>query len=241
MAQRASVARKVTARGDALCSSVTTSPGMRSIVGLNSSSQASRTFISNVDPQMAGATATARSASSAAANLTLYTSALDISLPPPLLRPTTALRRRGSDGGFPSSRDSSSHHHPKSPSMDSPTEPHPLRRSGTTTRTARHDNDNDNRGNTRPRLSRLVSPSEPVLASPRPLDDPPLQPERAESHRTVLAHKVSHKQFLGCSVSLPPLVPLPGARAHFTYPYSTIGLAKRHARRRSPEIRDLGH
>lgn len=38
-----------------------------------------------------------------------------------------------------------------------------------------------------------------------------------------------------------PLVPLPGARAHLTYPCSTIGLAKRHPRRRSPEIRDLGH
>ncbi|KAI0256350.1 hypothetical protein BJV78DRAFT_1278855 [Lactifluus subvellereus] len=107
-----------------------------------------------------------------------FTSALDLSSPRP-----TALRRRGSDGGAFGSRDSSKlSHHARSRAIDSTSELHPLRRSSTTTETARYDT-----GSTRPRLSRALSASSPVLARP----DPPPPPEKAESHRTVLAHEIS--------------------------------------------------
>jgi len=112
-----------------------------------------------------------------------FTSALDV--PPP--RPT-ALRRRGSDGDSPRYRERSNHHHANYPSMDSPTEPHPLRRASTTSaRTARYDT-----GSTRPRLSRVLSPNTPVLARPSPAaaDFPPPPDKAGESHRTVLAHEV---------------------------------------------------
>jgi len=109
-----------------------------------------------------------------------FTSALDV----PLRRPT-ALRRRGSDGDSPRYRHSSNIHD-KYRSMDSPTEPHPLRRVSTTARAARYDT-----GSTRPRLSRVLSPSPPALArSPPPADFPALPDSRAEPHRTVLAHEV---------------------------------------------------
>jgi len=169
--------------------------------GLNSFSQASRKVISDIDthrPQTGcggapTATATTRKP---------FTSALDISL----VRPSTTLRRRGSDGAFPSPRDSTSHHHPRSPSMDSPNEPHPLRRSGTIPRTPRY----DDRGNTRPRLSRVLSPSSPDLT--RSPDDPP-QSDRAASHRTVLAHEVNKSStttfFFVLSSPFPPLPPAP--------------------------------
>lgn len=118
-----------------------------------------------------------------------FTSALDI---PP--RRPTALRRRGSDGDSPRYRASSSHHD-KYPSMDSPVEPHPLRRAtSTTARTTR----NNETGNTRPRLSRVLSPSTPVLAKLRPspsVADFPALPDKAaaESHRAVLAHEVQYR------------------------------------------------
>lgn len=149
---------------------------MPSRAGLNSfqHQQASRKVISHIDnhhPQTDGAAHAAQKP---------FTSALDIHL----VRPTTALRRRGSDGGSPSSRHKSSRHHrPKSPSMDSPNEPHPLRRSNTNPKTTRY----DDRGSTRPHLSRVLAPSSPVLA--RPPDGLP-QLDRAEPHRTVLAHEV---------------------------------------------------
>lgn len=107
-----------------------------------------------------------------------FTSALDVSP----LRPA-ALRRRGSDGDSPRYRDSSKYH-TKYPSMDSSTDPHPLRRGSTTARAARYDT-----GSTRPRLSRVLSPNTPAVARPpSPADFP--APDRAESHRTVLAHEV---------------------------------------------------
>lgn len=105
-----------------------------------------------------------------------FTSAIDFSRP-------TALRRRGSDGGTPRPRDSSKlSHYAKSRTIDSTSELHPLRRSSSTIETARYDI-----GSTRPRLSRALSSSSPVRARP----DPP--PEKAESHRTVLAHEVWHR------------------------------------------------
>lgn len=145
-------------------------------VSLDTSSRASRKVISNVyqtdgEPTPADNT---------------FTSALDV-LP---RRPTITLRRRGSDGDYsPKYRDSSSHHD-KYPSMDSPTVPHPLRRgSNTTARTSRYET-----GNTRPRLSRVLSPSTPVLVArpaPSPADFPALPDDNAvEFHRTVLAHEV---------------------------------------------------
>lgn len=152
---------------------------MPSRAGLNSFLQASRKVISHVDapdhhhPQTDGAAHDAEKS---------FTSALDTHL----VRPTTALRRRGSDGGLPKFRDNSSRHHrhrPKSPSMDSPTESHPLRRSNTNPKTTRY----DDRGSTRPHLSRVLAPSSPVLARP-PNGLPQL--DRAEPHRTVLAHEV---------------------------------------------------
>lgn len=163
---------------DVLSSPVTiihTHTGMPSRAGLNSFQQASKKAISHIDnhhPQTDGAAHAAQKP---------FTSALDTHL----VRPTTALRRRGSDGGSPSSRHKSSRHHrPKSPSMDSPNEPHPLRRSNTNPKTTRYD---DDRGSTRPHLSRVLAPSSPVLA--RPPDGLP-QLDRAEPHRTVLAHEV---------------------------------------------------
>ena len=158
---------------DALSSPVTIDTGMPSRAGLNSFLQASRKVISHIDvpdhrhPQTDGAAHPAEKP---------YTSALDTHL----VRPTTALRRRGSDGGVSSS---SRHHHPKSLSMDSPTEAHPLRRSNTNPKTTRY----DDRGSTRPHLSRVLAPSSPVLD--RPPDGLP-QLDRAEPHRTVLAHEV---------------------------------------------------
>jgi hypothetical protein len=105
-----------------------------------------------------------------------FTSALDFCTTPR----QTALRRRGSDGSIRKSRDSSIlSHHARSRAIDSTSDLHPLRRPSTTTGTARYD-----MGNTRPRLSRALSSSSPVLARP----DPPS--EIAESHRTVLAHEV---------------------------------------------------
>jgi hypothetical protein len=138
-------------------------------VSLNTSSRASRKVISKVN-QTDGEPAPADNS---------FTSALDV---PP--RRPTALRRRGSDGDSPRYRDGSSHHN-KYPSMDNPTEPHPLRRASTAARPARYDT-----GNTRPRLSRVLSPSTPVLAKSPPAADFPALPDRAEFHRTVLAHEV---------------------------------------------------
>jgi hypothetical protein len=158
---------------DALSSPVTQSQRMPPRVSLDTSLRAPRKAIAYPDhhhPQ-AGDAATGDS----------FTSALDV----PPTRPT-ALRRRGSDGDSPRYRHSSNHH-AKYPSMDSSsTEPHPLRRSSatsTTARTARYDT-----GSTRPRLSRVLSPNTPVLARPPTADSPP--PDKAESHRTVLAHEV---------------------------------------------------
>jgi len=153
---------------DALSSPVTTRQGMPSRVGRNTSPQASREVISNVHspdhhPQTGGSSGKP------------FTSALN-------LRPTL-LRRRGSDGGSPRSRDSPNHH-ARSISMDSPTDPHPLRRSATLT--ARRARDDTDTSSTRPRLSRVLSKSTPI---PDKLPDPPL-PDKAESHRTVLAHEV---------------------------------------------------
>ena len=138
-------------------------------VSLDTSSRVSRKVISKVN-QTDGEPAPADNS---------FTSALDVAL-----RRPTVLRRRGSDGDSPRYRDSSSRHN-KYPSMDSPTEPHPLRRASTTARTARHDT-----GNTRPRLSRVLSPSTPVLAKSPPPADFPALPDKAEFHRTVLAHEV---------------------------------------------------
>lgn len=138
-------------------------------VSLDTSSRASRKVISQTDGEPAPADNS-------------FTSAID--LPP---RRPRALRRRDSDGDSPRYRDSSSHRD-KYPSMDGPTEPHPLRRASTTARSARYDTGN----NTRPRLSRVLSPSTPVLARspPPPADLPALPDKAAESHRTVLAHEV---------------------------------------------------
>ena len=113
-----------------------------------------------------------------------FTSAFNVSP----LRPTPPLRRRGSDGDSPRYRDSSKYH-AKYPTMESPTEPHPLRKASTTTaRAARYDT-----GSTRPRLSRVLSPSTPALVRPpSPADFAP--PARAESHRTVLAHEVLYRR-----------------------------------------------
>ncbi|KAI0305384.1 hypothetical protein B0F90DRAFT_1815027 [Multifurca ochricompacta] len=62
--------------------------------------------------------------------------------------------------------------------MDNTSELHPLRRSSTTrTGTGRYDT-----GSTRPRLSRVLSPSTPALAGPGS------PPNKAESLRTVLVH-----------------------------------------------------
>jgi len=154
-------------------------------VSLDTSSRASRKVISKLN-QTDGEPASADNS---------FTSALDV---PPRRRPT-ALRRRGSDGDSPRYRNSSSHHN-KYPSMDGPTEPHPLRRASTTTRTARYET-----GNTRPRLSRVLSPSTPVLVKspPAAAADFPALPDKAEFHRTVLAHEVpsDHATF--------PSLPLP--------------------------------
>ncbi|KAH8993339.1 hypothetical protein EDB86DRAFT_1383770 [Lactarius hatsudake] len=98
-------------------------------------------------------------------------------LAPSPLRPT-ALRRRGSDGDS-SWGNSMQSYHSRSHTTDNTTDPHPLRRSSTT-KSARHD-----MGGTRPRLSRALTPTIPVLARP----DPPA--DRAGSHRTVLVHEVS--------------------------------------------------
>ncbi|KAH9040194.1 hypothetical protein EDB85DRAFT_194983 [Lactarius pseudohatsudake] len=98
-------------------------------------------------------------------------------LAPSPLRPT-ALRRRGSDGDS-SWGNSMQSHHSRSRTTDNTSDPHPLRRSSTT-KSARHDV-----GSTRPRLSRALTPTPPVLARP----DPPA--DRAGSHRTVLVHEVS--------------------------------------------------
>ncbi|KAI0001258.1 hypothetical protein BJV74DRAFT_88927 [Russula compacta] len=144
--------------------------GMPSIAGLNTSPRASRKVISDyIDSPDSG---------SAAAHKP-FTSALDA----PSLRPTPRpRRRRGSDGDSPRSRDSSNLH-ARFSSMDSPCDPHPLRRSSTTTKTPRYDT-----ASTRPRLSRILSPSTPTLA--RPPSNPP-SPDQTGSHRTVLAHEVS--------------------------------------------------
>ncbi|KAF8268610.1 hypothetical protein EI94DRAFT_1700104 [Lactarius quietus] len=66
--------------------------------------------------------------------------------------------------------------------MDSTSDPHPLRRStsSSTTKTARQDT-----GSTRPRLSRVLTPSTPNLSRPNPPTD------RAEAHRAVVVHEVS--------------------------------------------------
>ncbi len=105
-----------------------------------------------------------------------FTSALASPSP---LRPT-ALRRRGSDGGSSASwGNSMSSYHARSSTTDNTSDPHPLRRSSSTTKTARHD-----MGSTRPRLSRALTPSTPVLARPNPPAD------KAGSHRTVLVHEV---------------------------------------------------
>ena len=154
---------------DALCSPVTQRQGMPPRVSLGTSSRASRKVISKVN-QTDGEPAPAANS---------FTSALDV---PP--RRPTALRRRGSDGDSPRYRDSSSHHD-EYPSMDGLTEPHPLRRASTTARTARYET-----GNTRPRLSRVLSPSTPVQAKSPTAGDFPALPDKAEFHRTVLAHEV---------------------------------------------------
>jgi len=162
---------------DALSSPVKHRQEMPPRVSLDTSPRASRKAISEIH-QTGGERPTADNS---------FTSALDV---PPLRRPA-ALRRRGSDGDSPRYRDSSSHRG-EYPSMDnSPTEPHPLRRaSSTTVRTARY----ETTGSTRPRLSRILSPSTPVLARPPSPGDFPALPDRAaaESHRTVLAHEVGN-------------------------------------------------
>lgn len=106
-----------------------------------------------------------------------FTSALDSSP----LRPA-ALRRRGSDGGSSASwGNSMSSYHARSRTMDNSSDPHPLRRSSSsTTKTARHD-----MGSTRPRLSRALTPSTPNLSRPNPPTD------KAEGHRAVVVHEVS--------------------------------------------------
>ena len=151
---------------DALCSPVTQRQGMPPRVSLDTSSRASRKVISKLN-QTEGEPAPADNT---------FTSALDV---PP--RRPTALRRRGSDGDSSRYRDSS-RHDDKYPSMANT---HPLRRASTTARTARHET-----GNTRPRLSRVLSPSTPVLAKSPPPADFPALPDKAEFHRTVLAHEV---------------------------------------------------
>jgi hypothetical protein len=164
---------------DALCSPVTQRQGMPPRVSLDTSSRASRKVISKANQ-------TDREPVNPPAADNSFTSALDV---PPRRRPT-ALRRRGSDGDSPRSYRDSSSRQDKYPSMDGPTEPepHPLRRASTTARPARHET-----GNTRPRLSRVLSPSTPVLAKSPPPADFPALPGKAESHRTVLAHEVPYR------------------------------------------------
>ena len=117
-----------------------------------------------------------------------FTSALDSYSP---LRPA-ALRRRGSDGGSSASwGNSMSSYHARSRTMDNISDPHPLRRSSSsTTKTARHD-----MGSTRPRLSRALTPSTPDLSRSNPPTD------KAEAHRTVVVHEVRRPFFL-CRVLL---------------------------------------
>lgn len=211
---------------DALCSPVRQRQGMPPRVSLDTSSRASRKVISKVN-RADGEPVNAPADNS-------FTSALDV--PPRRRRRPAALRRRGSDGDSPRYRDSSSHHD-KYPSMDSPTEPHPLRRASTTARTARYET-----GNTRPRLSRILSPSTPVLVkSPLPADFPAL-PDKAEGHRTVLAHEVLS------DATFPSTLLLLRERKKVTFPDHPLrilplflGLAERFSRRRRPEIRYLGH
>ena len=164
---------------DALSSPVTQrSEGMSPRVGLDTSPRASRKFIINPSDHHHQQAAAGNS----------FTSALDASP----LRPTP-LRRRGSDGDSPRYRDRF-----KYPSMDSPTDPHPLRKGSTTARAARYDT-----GSTRPRLSRVLSPSTPALVRPpSPAGFPPL--DRAESHRTVLAHEVLYPSMPTFPPSPPP-------------------------------------
>jgi LysM repeat protein len=99
-----------------------------------------------------------------------FTSALDLCTPRP-----TALRRRGSDDGTCGSLDRSISPHASDSDL------HPLRRSSTTIGTARYDT-----GSTRPRLSRVLSSSSPVLARP----DPPPPGKVESSRRAVFVHKV---------------------------------------------------
>jgi hypothetical protein len=116
-----------------------------------------------------------------------FTSALDSSSP---LRPT-ALRRRGSDGGSSASwGNSMTSYRARSRTTDDTSDPHPLRRSSSTTKTARPD-----MGSTRPRLSRVLTPSTPELCRPNPPTD------KAEAHRTVLVHEVRRPNFL-CRAAL---------------------------------------
>jgi hypothetical protein len=148
-----------------------------------------------------------------------FTSAFESSSP---LRPA-ALRRRGSDGGSsPSSWGKSmSSYHARSRTMDN--DPHPLRRSSSsTTKTARHD-----MGSTRPRLSRALTPSTPNLSRPSPAID------KAEAHRTVLVHEVRPPYFFFPSVER-------AQRRRSQLPRA-LGLAERFSRWRSSEIRNLCH
>ena len=111
-----------------------------------------------------------RSGTTAADNS--FTSALDSSP----LRPH-ALRRRGSDVSSSSSwANSMSSYHARSRTSD---DTHPLRRSSSSTKTARQD-----MGGTRPRLSRALTPSTPELSRLYP------QADKTEVHRTVLVHEV---------------------------------------------------
>ena len=105
-----------------------------------------------------------------------FTSALDSSSSS---RPT-ALRRRGSDDGSSASWGNyMSPYHARARTTDDTSDPHPLRRSSSTTKTARQDMDS-----TRPRLSRALTPSTPELSRPIP------QTDKMEAHRTVLVHEV---------------------------------------------------
>jgi hypothetical protein len=203
--------------GDALCCSpVTQTTGMPPRASLNTSSRASRKVISKATNQTTEEGDAEPAVDNNNNNNNTFTSALDVSARrQPTTTTTTALRRRGSDGDFPRYRASSSHHD-KYPSMDgssssrfSPNEPHPLRRATSTTarpptRRVIHDTGN----NTRPRLSRVLSPSTPALVVakyPPPSPPPPAAdfaalsgpPDRvaaaAESHRAVLAHEVRHR------------------------------------------------
>lgn len=165
------VANSLSGFDDALSSPVTMTLGIPSIARLSTSPRASRKVISDIDY------IDSPDSGSAAAHKP-FTSALNA--PSPSLRPTPR-RRRGSDGDSPRSRDSSNLH-ARFSSMGSPSDLHPLRRSSTITRTPRSDT-----ASTRPRLSRILSPSTPTLA--RPPSNPP-SPDQTESHRTVLAHEV---------------------------------------------------